>query len=76
MPDPSGAGKRVMAKRAKASRTYQDSSDNDVEILVSTQGIGATGILQSTASSRPAKRAAAASSAIRHRYKYRESSDA
>ena len=62
----------VMAKRAKASRKYRDSSDNDVEILGSTQGSGATRIFQSTASSRTAKRSAAASSVKMHRYNYRD----
>ena len=65
-----------MAERAKASRTYQDSLDDDVEILGSTQGSSAPGILQSTVSSRPAKRATAASSARRHRYNYRDDSHA
>ena len=65
-----------MAKRAKASRTYRDSSDDDVEILGSTQGSSAPGILQSTASSRPTKRAVAASSVRRHMYNYRDNSDA
>ena len=65
-----------MAKRAKASRTYQESSDDDVEILGSTQGSSATGILHSTASSRPVKRSVAASSVRRHRYNYRDNSDA
>ena len=50
-----------MDKRAKASRTDLDSSDNNVEMLGSTQGSGAPGILQSTASSRLAKRYAAVS---------------
>ena len=59
-----------MAKRAKASRTY------DVETMGSTQGSGAPVISQYTASSRPAKRAVAASSARRHRYNYRDDSDA
>ena len=67
---------RVLAKRAKASRTYQDSLDDDVEILGSTQGSGAPGILQCIASSRPTKISAAASSARRHRYNYRGNSDA
>ena len=62
---------RVLAKRAKASRTYRDSSDDDVEILGSTQGSGAPRILQSTASSRPAKRYAPASYERRHIYTYR-----
>ena len=65
-----------MVKRAKASRTYRNSSDNDVEILGSTQASGAAGIFQSTALSRPAKRDAAASSARRHRYNYRDDSNA
>ena len=65
-----------MAKRAKASRTYRDSLDDDVEILGSTQGSGVPGILQSTALSRPSKRAATASSARRYRYSYREDSGA
>ena len=47
-------------------RTYQDSSDNDVEILVSTQGSDSPIIMQSAASSRPAKRAEAASSKYRY----------
>ena len=67
---------RVISKRVKSSCTYRDSSDDDVEILRSTQGSGAPRILQSTASSRPAKRYAAASSARRHRYNYRDVSDA
>ena len=67
---------RVMAKRAKASRTYRDSSDDDVEILGSTQGSGAPGIFQSTVSSMPAKRDATASSARMHRYTYRDDNDA
>ena len=65
----------MVAKREKASRTYQDSSDDDVEILVSTQGISAPGILKFTASSRPAKRAVTASSVRRHRYNYGDNSD-
>ena len=56
-----------MYKRAKAIRIYQDSSDDDVEILRITQESGAHGLLQSTALSRPAKRDAAESSARRHR---------
>ena len=71
-PDPSGSGKRVMTKIAKASRTYQDSLDNDVEILVLNQGSGVPGISQSTTSSRPANISATESYAIRHRYNYRE----
>ena len=55
-----------MSKREKESRTYRYSSDNDVEILGSTQRIGAPVILKSTTSSRPAKRDAAASSARRN----------
>ena len=73
--DPSGARMRVMAKRAKASRTYQDYSDDDVEILGSTQGSSSPGIFQSTALSRPAKRAAAAPSVRRHKYNYRDDSN-
>ena len=64
-----------MGKRAKASRTYRGSSDDDVEILGSTQRSGAPGILQSTASSRPAKRDSSASSVRRHRYNYRYDSN-
>ena len=66
----------MISKRAKASRTYRDSSDNDVGILGSTQGIGAPVIVHSTASSGPAKIAAVASSLIRHRYSYRDDSNA
>ena len=44
-----------MTKRAKESRTYRESLDDDVEILVRTQGSGAPGNFQSTALSRPAK---------------------
>ena len=47
----------------------------DVEILGSTQGSGAPGILKSTASSRPTKRAPAASFARRQRYNYRDNSN-
>ena len=65
-----------MVKRAKASRTYQDSSDDDIEILGSTQGRSAPGIYYSTASPRHTKRSAVASSARRHRYNYRDGSDA
>ena len=65
-----------MAKREKSSRTYQDSSDNDIEILGITQGSDAPIILHSAASSRPAKRAAVASSARSHRYNYSDNSDA
>ena len=65
-----------MEKREKASRTYRDSSEDDVKILGSTHGSGAPGILQSTASSRPSKRSAAKSSAIRNRYNYREDREA
>ena len=61
-----------MAKRAKTRCTYQDSSDDGVEILGITQGSSAPGILQSTALSRPSKRSAAASSLRRHRYKCRD----
>ena len=43
-----------------------------VEILGITQGSGAPSILQYNTSSRPAMRAAAASSAIKHRYNYRD----
>ena len=60
-----------MAKRAKASRTYRDSSEDNVGILGSPQGSGAPGISQSTTFSRPAKRDTAASSARRHMYNYR-----
>ena len=74
-PEHSGAGTRVMAKREKARFTHRDSSDDDVEILGSTQGSGAPRILQSTASSRPAKRSASASSARRHRYNYKDNSN-
>ena len=70
-PDPSGAGTRVMAKRAKASRTYRYSSDDDVEILGRNQGSGAARISHSTALPWHAKVAAAASSEIRHRCNYR-----
>ena len=66
---------RVMEKRTKASWKYRDFSDNDVEILGSTQGNSVPRIFQSTASSRPAKRSAAASSTKRHRYKYRDGID-
>ena len=69
-------GTGVMEKRVKASRTYRDSSDDDVEILGSTQGSSAPGILHSTASSRPAKRAMVASYMRRHRYNYRDTSHA
>ena len=65
-----------MTKRSKEIHTYQDYSDNDAEILGSTQGSSAPGFWQPTTSSRPAKRAAKASSAIRHRYNYRDNSDA
>ena len=65
-----------MAKRAKASRTCRDSSDDDVEILGRNQGSGAARISHSTASPRQAKGAAAAYSARRHRYNYRDDSDA
>ena len=65
-----------MSKREKASRTYRDSSDNGVEIFGSTQGSGATVIFQFTASSSPAKRAVVESSVRRHRYNYRDNSDA
>ena len=75
-PDPSGAGTRVTAKREKARCTHLDSSENYVEILGSTQGSGAPRILKSTASSRPTKRYAAASSTRRHRYNYRDDSNA
>ena len=50
--------------------------DDDVEILVSTQGSGASIILHSTTLSRPAKRAVEASSARRHMYNYRDNIDA
>ena len=65
-----------MAKRVKASRTYRYFPDDDVEILGSTQGSSAPGILQFTASSRPAKRAGAESSVRKPRYNYRDNSDA
>ena len=65
-----------MAKREKSSRTYQDSSDNDIEILGITQGSDTPRILHSAASSRPAKRAAAASYVRSHRYNYSDTSDA
>ena len=65
-----------MDKSAKSSRTYQDYLDNDVEILVFTQGICAPVILKSTVSTRPTKRYAAASSERRHRYNYRDDIDA
>ena len=65
-----------MAKKAKASRIYRDSSEDDVEILKSTQGSGVPGNFQSTASSSPTKRDAAAPSARRHRYSYRDDSNA
>ena len=65
-----------MVKRVKSSCTYQDSSDGDVEILVSTQGSGAPDIFWSTASSSPTKKDAAASSVRRHRYNYRDDIDA
>ena len=48
-----------MAKRANTSRTYRDSSDNDVEILGTAQGSSAPVLSQYTALSRPAKRAGA-----------------
>ena len=48
--------------------------DDDDKILGSTQVIGAPIILQSTASSRPAKRATTTSSSRRHRYNYRNDS--
>ena len=65
-----------MVWRSKASRTYQDSLENDAEILGSTERSGAPVFLHSATSSRPAKRAAAASSTISHRYNYRDNSDA
>ena len=65
-----------MAKRAKASCTHRDPSDDDVEILGSTQGSDAPGISQSIALLRPAKRAATESSARRHRYNHGDDSDA
>ena len=65
-PDPSGAGMRVMAKKAKSSRTYRYSSDDDVEKLATTQGSGDPGIFQSTASSRTSKIPVAASSTRRY----------
>ena len=65
-PETLGAGKIVMEKRLKEIRTKRDSLDDDFEILGSTQGSSATGILKSTAFSWPAKRAAAASFEIRH----------
>ena len=49
---------------------------DNVEILGSTQGSGAPGILHSTASPNPAKRAAASSSTRRHMYNYRDDSNA
>ena len=60
-PDPSGAGTRVTAKRAKASRKYRDSSDDYVKKLATTQGSGEPGILKFTASSRNSKISVAAS---------------
>ena len=74
--DPSGAGKRVVAKREKSSRTYRYSSYNYVEILGSTQGSVAPGILQPAASPSPAKIDESESSARRHRYNFRDESDA
>ena len=65
-----------MAKREKPSHIYQESLDNDVEILGSTHGSGGPGILQSTALSWPAKRSAVASSARRHMYNYRDNNNA
>ena len=65
-----------MTKRAKESRTYRESLDDDVEILVRTQGSGAPGNFQSTVLSMPAKRDATASSARMHRYTYRDDNDA
>ena len=65
-----------MAKREKASRTYRDSSDDDVEIFGSTQGSGAPGTSKFTASSKPAKRYAAVFFARRQRYNYIGDSDA
>ena len=65
-----------MAKRAKASCTYRYFSVSDAEILGITQGSSASIILQSTALSRTAKSAAAASSARRHMYNNREDSNA
>ena len=65
----------MTAKRAKASRTYRDSLDDDVEILGTTQGSGATGIFQYTVLSRTSKRSAVASYAIRNMYNYRDNSD-
>ena len=66
----------MVSKRDNVSRKYRDSSDNDVEILGSTQGSGAPGFSQSTALSRTAERDAAAYSYRRHRYNYRVNSDA
>ena len=66
----------MIAKREKASRTYPESSDDDVEIFEITQESSAPGPLQSIASSIPAKRAVSASSARRHGYNYRDDSDA
>ena len=65
-----------MAKRMKASCTYLDSLSNDVEILGSTQGSCAPGILHPTTFTSPAKRAEAASSTISNRYNYRDGRDA
>ena len=61
----------MMANRAKISRTYRDSLDDDVEILGSTQGKGAPRMFHSTVLSRPAKRAVATYYTRRHRYNYR-----
>ena len=66
----------MISKREKASRTYRDSSENGVEIFGRTHGSGATVIFQFTASSSPAKRAVVESSVRRHRYNYRDNSDA
>ena len=66
---------RVMAKRAKESRTYRVSSENYVEILGNNQRSGAPKILQSTTLSRPTKRSVAASSTRSHRYNYRDDSN-
>ena len=66
----------MVSKSSKEILIYQDSFDDDVEIFGSAQGSGAPGILQSVASSRTAKRAAAASSSRRHRYNYRDDRNA
>ena len=76
MTDLSDTGTRVMSKREKSSRTYQDSLDDDIEILRSTQGSSTPRILQSTVLSMPSNKAMAASSVIRHMYNYGDNSDA